>query len=94
MKSFREYLTEAKGFKKSRNPNQGSGRRGVVHIDIIAPNEQLANKMESALVEEGYESAEYGDDMGSDGYLFSMMINSSELKEFNSVYDRLKKEIK
>lgn len=94
MKSFKEYLNEAKGFKKIRNPNKGAGTRGKVHIDIIAPNEELADKMEAALMDEGFESAEYGDDLGSDGYLFSMMVNSNELKDFNYFYNKFKKEIK
>lgn len=96
MKTFKEYLFEArKGFKKSRNPgtNQGAGTRGKVHIDITAPTEDLANQMEEKLVELGYESAEYGDDLGEGGYVFTMVVDSIDMKEFNQDYNQIKKEL-
>ena len=65
-----------------------------MHIDITAPNEELADKMEAELVDLGYESAEYGDDLGAGGFLFSMMVDSRDLKEFNQDYNEIKKRLK
>lgn len=93
MQSFTQFLNESRRtFKKSRNPgtNQGAGTRGKVQFDITAPNEELADTMEAELVELGYESAEYGDDLGSDGYLFSIVVDSRDLKDFNADYKMLK----
>jgi hypothetical protein len=91
MKSFKDFITERKGFKKTRN--SGVVTRGKVVIDITAPNEELADRMEELLVDEGFDSAEYGDDLGSGGYLFSMVINSNEMKDFNFYYNKFKKEL-
>lgn len=80
-------------FKKVRNTNSGCGRRGIVHIDITAPNEKLADMLERMLIEEGFQTGQYGDDLGDDGYLFSMFIPSNELKDFNYLYNKFKKEL-
>jgi hypothetical protein len=63
-------------------------------MDIVAPSEELADKMEAELINLGYTSAEYGDDLGAEGFLFQMMIDSSELKQFNQDYTRIKRELK
>ena len=80
-------------FKKEINKNGGTAERGVVHVDITAPNEELADLMEAKLVEIGYESGEYGDDLGAGGYLFSIFVRSSEMKEFNRDYSNIKKNL-
>lgn len=94
MKKFKDYTKSRTSFKKERNPNKGSGSRGWVHIDITAPNEELADKMEEELVELGYSSAEYGDDLGNGGYIFTMVIDSRDLKEFNEDYNKIKNKLK
>jgi len=82
-----------RNFSKSVNKNDGCGVRGKVHIDITAPNIKLADEMEKKLIEIGFESAHCGDDIGN-GFVFSMMIETNEIKDFNKAYKELKNKLK
>jgi hypothetical protein len=85
-------ISKPRKFSKSVNKNDGYGVRGIVHIDIIAPNLELADKMEHELVELGFDSAYCGDDIGN-GFVFSMMIETKEIKDFNKAYRDLKNKL-